>query len=715
MTDTTKVIQTVCGQCMNGCSIKVTVKDGKIQKIEGVANDPRTKGGICAKSISGKQLTTDPKRLKYPVRRAGARGENKWERISWDEAYTEIAQRFNKIKEEHGPRAVGFYNGQASGWDFNYQMYQRLAHSFGTDTAWGTSECFVPRLIGQAMTYGGMPLYPDYENANMIVLWGRQPTNSSPTCTHFIFDAQERGAKLVSIDPLRNFMSAKADEYIRIEPGTDLALALAMIYVIIEDDLWDKEIVNQYSNDPGLEKLREHVNGGNSDGIAYTPEWASGITGIPAKTIRDLARDLAKTRGVCIVTGHGLEGRINVTQTARAIAILRVITANIDAPGGDVMTDMSPKLNAKFTLNNLVNPEEKSPEFIRLMNVPAYNPPESTWPLNFAMQGCIPTPDAMRMIDEGKTKAGIIQSSNPAVMLGNAPAAMETINKLEFIVVVDPYISKTARDVADIVLPAAIYLERTEPTFFQYERWMPYMRLRRQCTSYYEALPDWLICIRLAHALGLGEYFPTEDVEYWTNLLLEPSGITYEDIASNQWVFHSDIEYQKYKKEGFGCPGGVANIYSVVFEQMGYEPLPRYYEGSENTRSTPEIAKEYPYTAFTGRPNAIYVQDQGRTLPWLREIASEPYAMVNTLDAREQDIKSGDWLQLESLRGKITIKAEVTNKVGKGMIYCPGGWENANFNVLGIDEDTCPISSQANYMTCLVNMKKIDKVLEEAN
>jgi len=707
MVEKVREVQTVCGACTNSCSIKVILKDGKFDKVYGVPDDPRTKGSICAKGLGAKQLLNDPNRLKYPVKRSGERGENKWQIISWDEALEEIAERFNMVKEEYGPRAVGFYNGQASGWGFPYQMYQRLSHAFGTDPSWGTSECFVPRLIGQAMTYGGMPLYPDYENANMIVCWGRQPAFSSATTMHGIFDAKERGAKLVAIDPLRFHVGAKADKFLRIEPGTDLALALAVLYVIVEKDLWDHEVVNNYTNDPGLAKLSDHLNGGNSDKVKYTPEWAEKITGIAAKEIREFAEELAKTKGVCILTGHGLEGRINVTQTARAIAIIRVVTGNIDAPGGDLMSMMSPKLNAEFTLNKMVNPDEKYPEFAHLMNVPQYNPPESHWPLLYAMQGCIPTPDSLDMIEEGKTKVGIIQACNPLVMFPNTKRIKEILSKLDFIAVIDPYISETAKELADIVLPAATYLERTEPEFFEYDRYYPYIRLRKQVGTFEEALPDWLICVKLADKLGLGEHFPSEDIEYYTDLLLKPSGITYEELNSKPYVEYDKFEYKKYKKQGFNAPGGKANIYSEVFAQMGYEPLPRYTEGSENTRSTPEVAKDYPFICFSGRPGPMYVHDQGRTLPWIREMRHEPTAMINTIDVKDYNINEGDYIELKSLRGDMKIKANVTNKVGKGSVYVPGGWAEANYNQLGIDDKFCPISSQPNYMTCLVSLKKV--------
>ena len=191
--------------------------------------------------------------------------------------------------------------------------------------------------------------------------------------------------------------------------------------------------------------------------------------------------------------------------------------------------------------------------------------------------------------------------------------------------------------------------------------------------------------------------------------MLKPSGITYEQLDKDFDVKFADIEYQKYKKGGFALPGGKANIYSEVFGQMGYEPLPRYQEGSENTRSTPEIAKDYPMLCFTGRPGPMYVHDQGRTLPWIREMRPEPQAMVNTKDAKKYGIEENDTIDVQSLRGRIQIKAHVTNIVSEGCVYIPGGWSQANYNQLSIDDAFCPISSQANYTTCLVKLSKADK------
>ena len=710
MSAETQVVPTVCGSCHNSCSVNVTVQDGRIARISGRPGDPRTDGTVCSKALAAKQFVYDPSRLKYPLRRVGARGENKWQRITWDEALETIATEFNKVKEEMGPRAVGFYKGQASLWSFAYTMFIRLAHAFGTEVGMGCSECFVPRAIGEAVTYGGMPLYPDYENSNMIVLWGRQPAFSGATQMHMIFDARDRGAKLVAIDPLRFHMSAKADQFIRIEPGTDLALALAIIYTIVEEDLWDHNFVNKYSNDPDLLRLRDHVFGGNADGAAYTPEWAEKITGIPAGTIRTLARELATTKGVSILCGHGLEGRVSIAQTARAIAIIKVITGNIDAPGGDLFTSFTPKLNRKFCLNELVVPEcKEDPAYVFIAAAP-YNPPGCHYPLLYHAFSILPTPDLMDQMKRGEIKSAILMGGNPLVMGPGEDDVRETFGKLDFFVVIDPYMSETARELADVVLPAATWLERTEPEWFGYDRWYPYSRLRKKVTTVGEALPDWQIAARLGQKLGLEEYFPTDDIKYYVDLLFEPSGITYDMLDKNpDGIKYEEIKHRKYEEQGFALPGGKAHVYSEIFEQLGYEPLPRYVEPAENKRSRPNIAKEYPFIAFTGRGGPMYVHCQSRTWPWIRELRPEPTAMINSDNARELGICSNDWLSVESPRGEIKIKAEVTNKIGRDCVYIPGGWSQSNFNKITIYEELCPISSQQNYTSCLVRVSKTTK------
>lgn len=702
------VVRSVCGGCHNCCPIDVTVENGRVVQVEGVPGDPRTGGAICSKGQAGPQIVHDPRRLMHPVRRAGARGEGKWERVSWDDAITELANKVRAAIDEHGGRSVAFIRGQAPGWGFTYDMTQRVAHVVGTDVGMGGSECFVPRAIMEGMTYGGMPSHCDYDNADLLIFWGKQPAFSVAPSLRKIYDAHERGARLVCIDPLHFHLAATADVHLQPEPGTDLALMLAMIYAIVDKGLWDAAFVDAYTNDPGLKRLSAHVRGQNNQGVPYTPAWAEKITGVPAADIEALAVEYATTKRAGIVSGHGLEGRVNVTQTTRALCILRIITGHLDRIGCDVFTTKSPDRDPDFTLVSRMMNGKVPDHPTKMFHVPPYNHPDSSWPLMFNGQGLLPTPDVYRLMHEGKLKVAIFQGANIMVTQPQPKVTRAAMANVDYICVIDPYLCETA-ELADLVLPAATYLERTEPEWFKSDVWLPILTLRQKCVTVGEALPDEIIMIKLARALGFTEEFPTEDITYYIDADLAPSGITYEQLTqSPSGIVFDTIEYEKFKKVGFRAPGGKANIWSEVLEENGFDPLPSWIEPSESPRAQPEVAKEYPCVVFTGRSGPMYVHEQRRTIPWLREMQPEAYLWINSAWARELGIHDGELVKVSSPRGSILIKAEPTPIIKRGWLYVPGGWADQNYNELGIDDALDPISSQANYTMCLGRVDKID-------
>ncbi len=267
-----QTITSVCGACHNGCSISAVVQNGRLLRVSGLKDDPRVSGRLCAKGLLAPQRAYDPRRVRYPLRRTGERGSGQWKRVSWDEALTELADKMKAAKEANGPYSVAFCRGQGGKWGFPYDFLQRLTHAFGTECSMGGSECFIPRVVGEVTTYADMLATGDYANADLIILWGKQNTFSCAPQTKLIFDARERGAKLVVVDPLRFHMGARADQFYQIEPGTDMAMMLAMLYVIVEKDLWDHDFVDKYTNDPGLTALAAHLRGENPLGVAFTPE-----------------------------------------------------------------------------------------------------------------------------------------------------------------------------------------------------------------------------------------------------------------------------------------------------------------------------------------------------------------------------------------------------------------------------------------------------------
>lgn len=702
-----ETIATVCGGCHNTCPMFVDVRDNHVVFAHGVPGNKRTNGALCSKGLAAPQIAHDPRRVLYPMRRVGERGSGEFERISWDEALHELATHINEAVAQYGPTSVSICRGQACGWGFTYDMTQRFAHCVGTEVGMGASECFVPRAIAEGMTYGGMPSFVDYPNVDLMIFWGKQPAFSCAPAIKKIYDAQERGAKLVVIDPLHFHLGAHADTFIQVEPGTDLAMMLAMIHVIVNEGLWDRDFVDEYTNDPGLAKLTAHINGDNKLGIAYTPQWAASICGASADDITALAREYATTPRASITSGHGLEGRVNVTQTTRALCILRTITGHLDREGCDLFTQKSPARNPEFTLIDKVLPDFEPAGPTMMFHVPPYNPEDSRFPLLFNGQGLLPTPDVLRTMAEGKIKVAIFQGANPVVTQPQPDITMAALAKVDYIATIDPYLSETAQ-CGDLVLPAATYLERTEPEWFKSDSWFPEITLRQKTVQVGEAKPDTQIMIELGRACGFVEEFPSEDITWYIDECLKPSGITYEQLLAHpHGLEYGNIEYEKFAKAGFRAPGGKVNLVSEVLVENGFDGLPNWEDSSESPRSKPELAEKYPYVVFTGRSGPMYVHEQRRTIPWLREMQPEARAMVNSDRAAALGIEDGDWLKVSSPRGSITIKAEVTPILKEDWIYVPGGWVDANYNYLGIDEDLDPISSQANYTMCLGSIEKL--------
>lgn len=704
--DGSVTVPSVCGGCHNMCPMFVEVQDGQVVRTHGAPGHRKTQGALCSKGLAGPQIAHDPHRVLHPLRRVGDRRSGRFERISWDEALSELADRIKAAVAERGAWSVSFIRGQACGWGFSYDMTQRLAHCVGVEVGMGASECFVPRAITEGMTYGGMPSFCDFANVDLMIYWGKQPAFSCAPSLRSIYDAQERGAKLVVVDPLHFHLAAHADQFVQVEPGTDLALALALLYVVVDEGLWDRAFVDAYTNDPGLKRLAAHLAGDNRLGQAYTPEWAAPICGVPADVIRALAREYATTPRASIITGHGLEGRVNVVQTTRAICILRIITGHLDREGCDLFTPKSPPRSPNFTLIDHVLPDFAPEHPTMMFHVPPYNPPESRYPLLFGGQGLLSTPDALRMMHEGKIAVCIVQGANPVVTQPQPKVTTAAFEKVGYLCVIDPYLSETAQ-LADLVLPAATYLERTEPEWFNCG--YPEVTLRQKTATVGEALPDSQIMIELGRALGFTDEFPTHDITWYIDEDLKPAGITYAQLRERpHGIDFARITLRDYEKTGFRAPGGVANIYSEVLAENGFDPLPNWEDSSESPRSKPEVAREFPYVLFTGRSGPMYVHEQRRTIPWLREMQPEGRAMVNTRRAAELGIADGDWLRISSPRGSIEMRAEVTPILREDWVYVPGGWADANYNELGIDDDLDPISSQANYTACLGKIEKID-------
>ena len=323
-----KTTRGICSNCLSQCGVIFHSEDGKLVKIEGDHDNPLSRGFICRKGMAVNEILYDPERLRYPLKRAGTRGEGKWKQISWDEALDEIAYNLNEAREKYGSESFVLGSGISSILlGFNWYIGLFL-HLFGSPNHLRVSHlCVMPAALGGYYTCGFNMLYPDFENTKCIVLWATNPEMSDPNKARDIRRAVERGAKLMVIDPRRTGLASKANVWMQLRPGTDAALALAMQNVIINEGLYDKAFVESWTY--GFDRLRQHVQD-------YTPEKAEEITWVPASSIREGARMWVQNRPACVLVGAGgLVQHPNSFQMNRAVTTLVALTGNLDVAGGN--------------------------------------------------------------------------------------------------------------------------------------------------------------------------------------------------------------------------------------------------------------------------------------------------------------------------------------------------------------------------------------------
>ncbi|MBT5841829.1 MAG: molybdopterin-dependent oxidoreductase, partial [Rhodospirillaceae bacterium] len=352
-TEDTEILKSVCRSCHGGCGVLMHVKDDVLVKVEGDPDSPFSHGRLCPIGNATHEMVYHPDRLKYPMRRKGPRGAGTWERISWDEALDEIAEKLTAIKAEYGAEAVHLGTGTGR---HHIRWVSRFAFSFGSPN-WsepGFAQCFHPRVNTTFLTHGDLPVsdFLGDTQAECICYWGHQPLNSGPDGeTRFnARDAFQHAQKIIVIDPRETFLAKKADLWLQLRPGSDDALALAMIHVIIEEGLEDTDFVENYTH--GYAELAERVKN-------MTPEWAAEITWVPADKIREAARMFATAKPALMEWGVAIEHTPNCIQTVRAVSIIPSITGNIDVPGGwvfgmhglgpvpSLIENLSPEQNAK--------------------------------------------------------------------------------------------------------------------------------------------------------------------------------------------------------------------------------------------------------------------------------------------------------------------------------------------------------------------------------
>jgi thiosulfate reductase/polysulfide reductase chain A len=654
----TRILKSVCRSCHGGCGVELHISDGQLTKVVGDRASPLNKGRLCPIGTNTLDLVYHPDRLKYPMRRTGERGEGKWERISWDEALDEIARRLQAIKDTHGAQAIAMGTGTGR---HHIRWVSRFGHALGTPN-WcepGFAQCFHPRVNTTKLTFGDFPVcdFTGTTAPKCIVYWGHNPLNSGPDGeTRFnVRDSLEGHPRTIVIDPRATELAKQADLWLQLRPGTDDALALAMLHTIIEERLFDAEFVEKWT--VGFDALAERVR-------RYTPEWAAPITWVSAEKIRAAARLYAQTKPSMMEWGCAIEHTPNCIQTVRAISMLPALTGNIDIPGGwvfgmnglgrfpSLIENLSPEMNARRL---------GADRFKLLAGEGADLPAAHIPTLLRAMREGVPYP----------VKAFLVFGNNTLTTFANAKEAHEALLKLDLLVVADLFMTPTA-ELADIVLPAASWPELTTlaglPTAAA-----NVIFAQQRSVRIGECKADEEIFIELARKMNLpvGQESLEEVLE--AQLRNGGSGKTFAELAKTGF-YKMPFRYEKYKEGGFKTPSGKIELYASRLEDMGYDPLPYYEEPPESPISTPEVAKDFPLVLTTGARIPFFFNSEHRQLKRLRRAHPDPLVEIHPQTAAPLGIKNGDWVWIETLRGKIQQRAKVTTDVDPRVVHVQHGW-----------------------------------------
>jgi len=638
-----QVIPTTCELCFWRCGVEAHVKDDKVFKLTGQADHPLSNGKLCPRGTSGHGLLYDPDRLKTPLIRETVDGKQQFRPASWDEALSLIASKFDLIKETEGAdKIVLFSHG------FGSSFFKRLFKAYGIHnfSAPSYAQCRGAREEAFKLTFGhgvGSPEGLDVAQCKYLVLIGSHlGENMHNTAVQDFADAVSAGCKVVAVDPRFSVAASKAERWLPIKPGTDLALLRSLIHVLLEEKLYDQAFVKE--NCVGLEELIAGV-------ADATPEEAYGLTGIDAQTIRDVARDMARFAPAALVhPGRHVAWYGDDTQRERAIAILNGLLGNYRQPGG------------------LIHPTKK-------YGVPnPYHFPKDTsvgapYKSRFPLASKVPANEIVEETIKGNFKAWFVYGTNLPETLGDQKATLEAIKALDFMVAVD-VLPMEVTGYADVVLPEVSYLERYDDLDDRTYR-KPYVAIRQPAVkplSYLDAKPGHEIAQMLAKKWGLAELFPP--IEEYLDRRLKEAGTDLLTLKSKGVLVKEDNHLFQSQGEPlrFNTPSGKIELASALLSSHGFDSVPQYTKHPENPPGY--------YRLIYGR---VPMHTFGRTSNnrILGELMPENELWINQITAQDLGLNAGEYVHLINQDGKKSaskIRLKLTERIRPDVVYMAHGF-----------------------------------------
>lgn len=649
----THVVRGACPHdCPDTCAMLVTVTDGRAVRVAGDPAHPVTRGFLCAKVNRYVERTYHPERVLHPLRRIGPKGKGRFVRVSWDDALGEIAERLGAVAASaHGPQAILPYSYAGTmGLVQGSSMDRRVFHLLGASQLDRTI-CSTAGAAGMRMTVGAN-IGADIEGvpeSDLVLLWGTNTLTSNPHLWPFIREARRRGAPVIAIDPLRTRTAEQCDEWIPIRPGTDAALALAMMHELFAHGLEDADYLARYT--VGEAALRARA-------AEWPPERAATVTGIGADTIRALAARYGRARAAFIRINYGLQRHAGGGMAVRTIACLPAITGHWRRAGGGVQLSTS----AAFTFDRAA------------LERPDLSPPVRT--INMIRLG-----EALTRADAGvggpPVQALVVYNSNPAAV---APQRGEVRRGLArddlFTVVLEHFRTDTA-DWADLVLPATTQLEHWD-LHLSYGHY--YVTLNRPSIAPLgEALPNSEIFRRLGARMGLDHPCLQDDDHALMRQALAGAGEalrgrTLDALMEQGWMrLAVPRPYLPFAEGGFRTPSGKCELVSPRLEAMGIDPVPTYTAPYESPERDPALAARYGLTLISS-PAHQFLNSTFVNLDALRRAAGAPALVIHPDDAQPRDIATGTRVVVHNARGEFVAEARVSDGVRPGTVWAPSIW-----------------------------------------